>query len=101
MAGRIFAGIGQLILALAGFVMIAGWFIETIIQFYGLINGNSEPKSYGWLGAAGAVTFGVAWLWSLVTSISLLRQAKKESPAGPARVPPKIAGPPGVPPQNQ
>ena len=28
MGGRIFAGIGQLILAVAGFIMVTGWFIQ-------------------------------------------------------------------------
>ena len=97
MAGRVIAGLGQLALALAGFVMIVAWFVETMIQFYGQIDdfGTSrEPKSYAWLVAIGAVTFGAAWLWSLVTSLSLLRWAKTEIPAGYERVPPRITGPP-------
>jgi hypothetical protein len=94
MAGRVIGGIAQLALAVAGFVMVAAWFTELSIQLYRQIDGDSEPKSYAWLGEAGAVTFGAAWLCSLVTSLSLLRQAKTQMRAGPERVPPRIAGPP-------
>ena len=76
MAGRMLAGIGQLILAVAGFALVVAWFVEVLIQFYGMINSDAPPRSVAWLGEAGALTFFAAWLWALVTSFSLLREAR-------------------------
>lgn len=87
LAGRYVAGAGQLLLALAGFGMVLGWFALIMIQTYNDIEGQTaSSKSYGWLGEAGAITFAVSWLWALVTSLSLLREAgrqESESPTPP------------------
>jgi hypothetical protein len=88
LAGRWVAGIGQLLLALAGFAMVVAWFGAVFIQLYRQINGDPEPKSAAWLGEVGGITFFVSWLWAWVTSLSLLREAKKD-PAPPA--PPRLS----------
>jgi hypothetical protein len=80
MGGRYVAGAGQLLLAIAGFVLVIGWFAMKMIELYDQIGGNSQPKSYAWLGEWGAIIFAVAWLWSWVTSISILIEAKKRTP---------------------
>jgi hypothetical protein len=78
MGGRTFAGIGQLILAVAGFIMVAGWFIQLCLGMFRFLKGvAAEPLPFPWLGPAGAITFLAAWLWSLVTSLSLLREARR------------------------
>jgi hypothetical protein len=87
LAGRWLAGIGQLLLALAGFAMLVGWFGTVMIQLYRQINGDPEPKSAAWLGEGGAITFFASWLWAWVTSLSLLRETK-ENPGQPA--PPRL-----------
>lgn len=79
MAGRWLAGAGQLLLALAGFVLIMAWFIEEMHQFYGQINGDVPVQPIGNLLMWGAILFALAWIWSLVTSLSLLRQASNLS----------------------
>jgi hypothetical protein len=76
MARRFVAGIGQILLAVAGFAMIMGWFVLRMIALYQQINGVTGTKSVAWLGEAGALAFGAAWLWALVTSLSVLREAK-------------------------
>ncbi len=76
MAGRRLAGICQLLLAVAGFVMIIGWFVLLALQIYNQLINDAESKSVAWLGVAGAAVFIAAWLWSLVTSLSLLREAR-------------------------
>src|SRR5262245_11560325 len=81
MAGRWVAGIGQLILAIAGFGLLLAWFVGVLTQFYGLINSDVPPRPVGWLGGAGALTFIAAWLWALVTSVSLLRDARRNAEA--------------------
>src|SRR5206468_2499086 len=77
MAGRLVAGIGQLLLAVAGFAMFMGWFALVLVQFYTQMSDASETKSIGWLGKTGGLAFAVAWLWSLVTSLSILREARE------------------------
>jgi hypothetical protein len=87
MAGRRIAGLGQLLLALVGFGLITAWFAEVFIQYYNQINGDVPAHSVARLGEAGALTFIAAWLWALVTSLSLLRQARAWEQAN---VPPRI-----------
>jgi len=76
MAGRRMAGFGQLLVAVAGFVMLMGWFVLLALQIYNELINDAQPKSVAWLGEAGAVTFAAAWLWALVTSLSVLREAR-------------------------
>jgi hypothetical protein len=96
MCRRVVAGTGQLLLALAGFCLISSWMAR---EFYTSIQqqmGNAVATTpFGWMWRWGAVCFGTAWLWSLVTSVSLWRRVKDEAPADPDRVPPRIPCPPG------
>jgi hypothetical protein len=88
MAGRRVAGLGQLLLAVAGFAMVIGWFALTLANVYNQAINDAEPKPAGWLGGAGALVFGVAWLWALVTSLQILRSARS---AESANAPPKMS----------
>jgi hypothetical protein len=85
--GRRIVGTCQLIVALAGFVLLTGWMFH---YFYQLSMGDLETwtpdKSYAWLGKWGLICFAAGWFWALATSISLLRQAKAEQPAVPPRM---------------
>jgi hypothetical protein len=76
MAGRYLAGTGQLLFAFVGFGFVVAWFVTLLAQMYRQIDSDAPPKSVAWLGEAGAVTFAAAWLWSLATSLSLLREAR-------------------------
>ena len=64
-----------------GSCLFVAWFVEMLIQFYGMINSDAPPRSVGWLGEAGALTFIAAWLWALITSLSLLREARRNEAA--------------------
>ena len=94
MGGRPVAGGGQMTLALIGCVLIMVWFFQTMKAYYGTMVGDSVAAGNIHFLIAGALFFGASWLWSLLTSISLLREAKTEPPAGPAIVPPVITNPP-------
>ena len=99
MAQRVFAGIGQLLLALAGFVLIVGWMFELFHRVFLQQLGESvPPDSSGWMWKWGLLLFGAGWLWSLVTSLSLLRQAKADGQVEPKPIPPRMADLPGKPP---
>ena len=92
-AKRTIVGTGQLILALAGFFMLMGWMFK---YFWGMaqtqIGESASQKPYGWMGKWGLICFGASWVWALVTSISLLRQARSEL-AGQQQVPPPPIAP--------
>lgn len=94
MAGRWIAGMGQLLLAVAGFVLVVRWFFETMLQVYDQIVGDASPHSAADIGKTGAVLFIIAWFWALVTSVSLMLRAKSAE----AVVPQTGSSPPTVPP---
>lgn len=88
MAGRRVAGTGQLLLAVAGFVLVIGWFGVAASNAYNQLVNGAEPKPAAWMGEAGALTFVAAWLWALVTSFQILRSAQASEPA---KVPPRLS----------
>jgi hypothetical protein len=85
MARRLWAGTGQL-LAVVGCVLITGWMCALFYRvFQEQLGGPVSQNSFDWLWQWGTVLFGAGWLWSGVTSISLLRRTKPE------KMPPKLA----------
>ena len=77
-AGRIAEGVGQLVIALAGFVIFTIWVVKIFTQYYGQIDGSVAVKPIGWIGLTGCLIFAVAWAWSLVTSLSVSREEKNK-----------------------
>lgn len=85
-------GYAQIGLAIAGFLLIC-WF------FYGLVSEAWKTGSfpmdlgpYGMMGLAGLFGFIVSWFWSLWTSVSMWREARRmnsdpESSATPPPLP--------------
>ncbi len=79
MAQRWVAGIGQIILSLAGFVLMMIWFFQVMKSYYGQMfsSDGTEHRPIVLTGLIlGAGLFAVGWFWSLVTSLSLMREAK-------------------------
>jgi 4a-hydroxytetrahydrobiopterin dehydratase len=76
LCGRWIAGIGQLLVSVAGFALVIIWFIKEMIPYYGLMFAEEPPQfpSLKML-AEGGNLFAVAWLWSAFTSFSLLRES--------------------------
>jgi len=100
MAWRFMAGAGQLLLSLAGFALIVGWMFELCHHVYLQQLGDpAPPVASGWMLKWGGIGFGAGWLWSLATSVSLLRQAKRDGANGSRSVPPRMTGAPGQPPK--
>jgi hypothetical protein len=90
MAGRMIAGLGQVIVAVAGFALVVVWFVLTMIQTYKQFTEDAPAESHARFGETGALIFAAAWLWSLVTSLGLLRQAKTLEQTSQRNVPPRI-----------
>ena len=94
MGKRTLAGAGQLTLSVAGFLMLVGWMIRYFSQMVQKEMGETvTSNSHAWMGKWGLICFAASWLWALVTSIGLLRQARREQTAQ-QREPPRITKPP-------
>jgi len=86
MARRLVAGSGQLAVFLVGFVMFVVWFVDEMRQYYALMFTDNQPHVRHWLAFAGVGLCVLGWLWALVTSLSLLREAKRnEQPLPPGQ----------------
>jgi len=91
MGGRLISGLGQLFIFLIGFAFICFWFFKTMKVYYSLIDPDVPVQaSYGKYFLAGFLFAAAAWLWSLLTSIRMVQQAKPPEPAAPGTVPPRI-----------
>ena len=77
-AGRPVAGAGQLLLAIAGFVLVLAWFVKIIVPYYNLMFSDTPPPPINWtVGKVGLAIFVASWVWSLVTSISIHQAASR------------------------
>jgi hypothetical protein len=97
MGGRILPGLGQLLLALAGFVFVMLWFVRLMKEYYNVPydEGAVAPTvSFKGYFLSGAFLFAASWLWSLLTSLSLMRDAKAPEPMPPGSTPPQITNQP-------
>ena len=77
LAGRWLAGLLQIVLFLAGFVLFCVWAFHNLAQYYQMMF-NDAPRSApgnGGLALGGMAICVLAWLWSLQTSFSLFREA--------------------------
>jgi len=89
--GRKLAGRGQLFFSIIGFCLIVGWIFKLSFNISeGEINGTDSAPVPAWLWQGGLLAFGIAWLWSLVTSISMLLEARETGGKNPPHVPPKL-----------
>lgn len=82
MGRRLVAGMGQLCIFVAGFVFFLVWFVEVMRGFYGQMFDYSNPYIRHWLAWIGICLCAFGWLWALVTSISLIREAKQNERDG-------------------
>lgn len=71
-------GIGQLLLAIAGCVFFIVWILKILHVYYGLMFSNEQMQPVGRLAWTGAILFALSWIWSVFTSVSLLREATDE-----------------------
>lgn len=86
---RYYAGGGQLFLALIGFFAFMFWFLQKMRVFYSQAFGSPLPAGTGdGIWKWGLIFFGMAWVWSLVSSVQMVFGAKKNPPPSP--LPPVI-----------
>jgi 4a-hydroxytetrahydrobiopterin dehydratase len=81
LAGRRVEGALQLLLFLGGFVLFCLWAFRKIGEYYQMMFSDAPPPASGgsglvWVGVGICV---LAWCWSLVTTMSLFREASQVS----------------------
>lgn len=83
LAGRWLAGTGQLLIFLAGFFVYCAWAFSNLTKYYSLMYSDMPVEATGWNQAAwtGVILCAASWLWSLVTSVSLMREAGRDEVA--------------------
>src|SRR5262245_7967831 len=82
-ARRWVAGAGQLSMAVTGFVLMVWWFCKLMVRYYSLMN-DPNPKQTPIdfkLAGIGVGIFILSWLWAWVTTISVLREARRNAQA--------------------
>lgn len=94
MGGRLIAGLGQMAIFSLGFVFVCIWFFRLMKTYYSLADFSADspspqPSNLKYF-LAGFLFAGAAWLWSLLTSIRMVQQAKTPEPAQPGTAPPRI-----------
>jgi hypothetical protein len=99
-AGRIFAGVCQLVTAFAGFFLLSAWMFEWIYRIFQAELGETVSSAPAdWLWKWGTAGFIVSYSWMLVTCVSLMRQAKANENKNAQKVPPRLADLPDKPPK--
>jgi len=79
LAGKVVAGLGQLFIFLAGFTLFCIWAVVNMINYSHLAFDEAPPEPNRWGGRAvvGLGLCGVAWVWSLFTSLQLIKAARQ------------------------
>jgi len=74
---RWIAGSGQLLIFLLGFILFCGWAVNIIATYYRVGFSDTPPPAGPWGNRAliGLALCVATWLWSAMTSVSLLREA--------------------------
>jgi 4a-hydroxytetrahydrobiopterin dehydratase len=104
MGGRRGVGRAQLYFSVAGFFLIVIWMFKLCFGIMASqINETPSVPIPAWWWQLGVGLFGIGWVWSLITSLSLVAEAKqteRDNPAPATRrpVPPRLDHPPGQPP---
>jgi 4a-hydroxytetrahydrobiopterin dehydratase len=73
-ARRYFEGTLQLLFALAGFCLTTGWMLKLVYNSVQL-DETYRASAPNWIWQLGTILFCVSWVWSLLTSVSLWREA--------------------------
>jgi hypothetical protein len=81
---RLWAATGQLALSLGG-ALVSVWWLWGVFAYWREA-GELPPPSLDVLwGLLGLGLFGLGWLWSLVTSLFLIREGRRNEAAQPSR----------------
>ena len=92
-AGRKAAGRGQLFFSIAGFCLIVYYIFA---MCFGSVQSAVSETTFvpppAWTWQLGVVFFGVGWLWSFVSCVSIVMEARRGAGLVSRRAPPILAG---------
>jgi len=78
------AGWPQILMSVLGAILIISGMVTLTMHWIAVQQLPADMGDYLWL-LMGIVLFGTAWLWSLLTSLSILRQTKQPPVHSPQR----------------
>jgi hypothetical protein len=91
-AGRRFEGYGKMIIGLGGLLLLVMWLFAWAARVaQSEIDDTMPTPPPNWLWKAGVGLIVVSWIWTLVTSISLMREAKAQEKEDSQNVPPRLS----------
>jgi hypothetical protein len=91
-AGRPFAGIGEMVIVFTGLFLLGAWVVEwmnRIIQSE--IGETLSPVPPNWLWEWGVAFIIISWIWTTVTCVSLVREAKAQEEENRQNIPPRLS----------
>ncbi len=97
-AGRKVAGFGEMFILCAGLALLAIWFFDYINRVAQSGMGETlPPVPPGWLWQWGLGLYSVSVIWTVVTCVSMIREAKANEAEARRNTPPKLADSPKPP----
>jgi hypothetical protein len=76
-AGKVFAGVGEMIIVFAGLFLLGKWMFGWLSGIYDSELGDPlPPPPAAWLWRWGVGLVAASCVWTIVTCISLMREAK-------------------------
>jgi hypothetical protein len=91
-AGRVFAGIGEIVIVFAGLFLLGAWFFEWVNRVVqSEIDGTMPVAPSDWLWKSGTACIVVSWVWTTITCISLVREARAQEKQNQQNVPPRLS----------
>jgi hypothetical protein len=86
-AGRPFTGIGEMVLVVTGLVLLGAWMLQWMNRvFQSELENPLPPMPAAWLWKWGIGLIGVSCVWTILTCISLMREAKSNEESLPPRL---------------
>jgi hypothetical protein len=95
-AGKIFTGIGELFLSFGGFLLLLAWMGKWMIRVAeSAMEEDLSPVPSPWIWRAGVICIVISWLWTGITCLMLMREARANEKDLPPRLselpkPPKL-----------
>jgi len=91
-AGRIVAGVCQLVTVFGGFFLCLAWMLEWIDRVIQSAIGETVPPAPAdWMWKVGIAGFVISYSWMLITCVSLMREAKANEKKIRQNIPPRLA----------
>jgi hypothetical protein len=90
-AGRRLAGLGEMIIVIVGLLLLGAWFLQWMNR---VVQSEIDdalppiPPAWFWKGGVGCCI--VSWVWTIITCVSLMREARAQEAENRRNTPPKL-----------